>query len=128
VLLSLEEAIGLLQKWREESAALVILGQNTFRWGLRNIHEGGVDWNVALRGQVLEVSGSSEASSSTAWTVRFEGTTGNLSLSLENCMFSYDENREGPPFLQGEARIEDASCLNIFFPSNETFVVYQLRG
>ena len=128
MLLSLEDAVGILEKWKEESAAVVVLGQNTFRWGLRSIHEGGVDWNIALRGQVSEVSTSSDKGSLTARTVLFKGTTGNLSLSLDNCMFSYDENREGPPFLEGEARIEDASCLSIFFPSNETFVVYQLQG
>jgi len=125
--LSLEEAVAILNKWKDESAPVLVLGQNSSRWGLRSIHEGGVEWNIGLRGKVSQVSLSQGTISSTAGTILFEGPGGNLSLSMDACGFSYDEPCEGPPFLRGETQITPVSCLFVFFPSNEAFVVYELR-
>jgi hypothetical protein len=125
--LSLEEALPILTKWKDESAALFVVGQNSSRWGLRSIHEGGVDWKIGLRGRVSEVSVSEGTMSSKAGTVMFKGLAGSLSLSMDGCAYSYDERCEGPPFFQGEAKITAVSCLFIFFPSNEAFAVYELE-
>ena len=125
--LSLEEALPILKKWRDDSASVFVIGQNSSRWGLRGIHEGGVDWNIGLRGRVSEVSVSEGTMSSKAGTVMFKGRAGSLSLSMDGCAFSYDERYEGPPFFPGEAQITAVSCLFIFFPSNEAFVVYELQ-
>src|SRR5205809_5807626 len=36
--------------------SVLVLGQNSFRHGLRSVHEGAVDWNIGLRGTVSQVS------------------------------------------------------------------------
>ena len=125
--LSLEEAVVILNKWKDASAPVFVLGQNSFRWGLRSIDEGGVEWNVGLRGKVSQVSLSQGTISPNAATILFEGVGGNLSLSMDACAFSYDEPCEGPPFLREETQIKPVSCLFIFFPSNEAFVIYELQ-
>ena len=127
MLLSLEEAVVILNKWKDASAPVFVLGQNSSKLGLRNIDEGGVEWNVGLRGKVSQVSLSQGTISPKAATIRFEGAGGNLSLSMDTCAFSYDEHCEGPPFLREQTQIEPVSCLFIFFPSNEAFVVYELQ-
>ena len=123
--LSLEEAVALLHKWKDDVSPLLILGQNSSRWGLRAVHGGGVDWNMCLRGQVSQVSVSQGTISSELGTVVFEGLGGDLSLSMDTCAFSYDENCEAPPFVRENARAR--SSLFIFFPSNEIFAVYELE-
>jgi len=125
--LSLEEAVVILNKWKDASAPVFVLGQNSSRWGLRSVDEGGVEWNVGLRGKVSQVSLSQGTISPNAATILFEGAGGNLSLSMDACAFSYDEPCEGPPFFREETQIKPVSCLFIFFPSNEAFVVYELQ-
>ena len=127
MLLSLEDAITVLTKWKDESVSVLVLGQNSFRQGLRSVHEGGVDWNIGLRGTVSQVSVCQGAVSSKAGRVVFESSGSNLSLSMDSCVFSYDAPCEKPPFLPADTRSKTLSCLFIFFPSNEAFVVYELQ-
>ncbi len=127
MLLSLEDAITVLTKWKDESVSVLVLGQNSFRQGLRSVHEGGVDWNIGLRGTVSQVSVCQGAVSSKAGRVVFESSGSNLSLSMDSCVFSYDALCEKPPFLPADTRFKTLSCLFIFFPSNEAFVVYELQ-
>ena len=127
LLLSLEDAVTVLNKWKDESASVLVLGQNSFRLGLRSVHEGGVDWNIGLRGTVSQVSICQGAISSKAGRVVFESPGGTLSLSMDSCAFSYDASCEKPPFLPADTRSKTSSCLFIFFPSDEAFVVYELQ-
>jgi len=127
VYLSLEEAVAIFRKWKNESASVLILGQNSSSLGLRRVHEGGVDWNMGLRGTVSQVSVCQGTLSPKAGKVVFESPAGNLSLSMDSCAFSYDQPCEGPPFLRREDQFTGVSCLFIFFPSNEEFVVYELQ-
>ena len=127
LLLSLEDAVTVLNKWKDESASVLVLGQNSFRLGLRSVHEGGVDWNIGLRGTVSQVSVCQGAISSKTGRVVFESPGGNLSLSMESCVFSYDAPCERPPFLKSDDRSKILSCLFIFFATNEAFVVYELQ-
>jgi len=127
LLLSLEDAITVLNKWKDESASVLVLGQNSFRLGLRSVHEGGVDWNIGLRGTVSQVSVCQGAISSKTGRVVFDSRGGNLSLSMDSCVFSYDASCEKPPFLKADDRSKILSCLFIFFATNEAFVVYELQ-
>jgi hypothetical protein len=127
LLLSLEDAVTVLNKWKDESASVLVLGQNSFRLGLRSVHEGGVDWNIGLRGTVSQVSVCQGAISSKTGRVVFESPGGNLSLSVDSCVFSYDASCENPPFLKADTGSKALSCLFIFFPTNEAFVVYELQ-
>ena len=127
MLLSLEDAITVLNRWKDESVSVLVLGQNSFRQGLRSVHEGGLDWNFGLRGTISQVSFCQGAISSKAGRVIFESPSGTLSLSMDSCVFSYDASCEKPPFLKPNARSKPLSCLFVFFPSNEVFVVYELQ-
>src|SRR5215471_201745 len=100
LLLALEDAITVLNKWKDESASVLVLGQNSFRLGLRSVHENGVDWNIGLRGTVSQVSVCQGTISSKAGRVVFESPASNLSLSIDSCVFSYDAACERPPFLK----------------------------
>ena len=103
------------------------MGQNTSRWGLRSIHEGGVDWNIALMAKLSEALIYEGTISPRAGKLVFEGLSGHVSLSMDGCFFSYDQSCEGPSFLKPQTPFTAVSCLFIYFPSNETFVVYQFR-
>lgn len=127
LLLSLEDALTILNKWKDESVPVLVLGQNSFRQGLRTVQEGGVDWNTGLRGTVSQVSVCQGTISSKAGRVVFESPAGNLSLSIDSCVFSYDAACERPPFLKSDDQFKVLSCLFIFFPTNEAFVVYELK-
>ena len=127
LLLALEDAITVLNKWKDESASVLVLGQNSFRLGLRSVHEGGVDWNIGLRGTVSQVSVCQGTISSKVGRVVFESPAGNLSLSIDSCVFSYDAACERPPFLKLDDRSKVLSCLFIFFPTNEAFVAYEVK-
>jgi hypothetical protein len=120
--------MAILSKWKGEFASVFVIGQNSSRLGLRSVHEGGVDWNMGLRGTVSQVSVCRGTLSPKAGKVVFESPAGNLSLSMDACVFSYDQPCEGPPFLRQEDQFAGVSCLFIFFPSNEEFVVYELEG
>ena len=127
LLLSLEEAVTMLNKWKDESVSVLVLGQNSFGRGLRSVHEGGVDWNIGLRGTISQVSILQGTMSPKAGRVVFESPGGNLSLSMDACVFSYDEPCETPRFPRRDAQSKTLSCLFIFYPSNEAFVVYELQ-
>ena len=127
MLVSLEDALTILNKWKDESVSVLVLGQNSFRLGLRSVQEGGVNWNTGLRGTVSQVSVCQGTISSKAGRVVFESPAGNLSLSMDACVFSYDTNCERPPFLKSDDGSKILSCLFIFFPTNEAFVAYELQ-
>ena len=125
--LSLEEAVAMLNKWKDERAPVFVFGQNVFLPGLRSVHEGDVDWNMSLRGAVADVSVSPGTQSTAENKVVFESTAGNLSLLIDSCAFSYSEPYEKPPFVKPEAQFKTLSCLFMFFPTNEVFAVYELQ-
>jgi hypothetical protein len=125
--LSLEEAVAMLNKWKDERAPIFVFGQNVFVPGLRSVHEGGVDWNISLRGAVAHVSVSSGTQSPAESKVVFESPAGNLALLINGCVFSYSEPYERPPFVKQDPQFKTLSCLFMFFPSNEVFAVYELQ-
>lgn len=127
MLLSLEDAIALLTKWKDESVSVLVLGQDSFRQGLRSVHERGVDWNMGFRGAVSQVSLCQKTTDSTTARVVFESPSVSLSLSLDSCAYSYDEASEWPSFINEDPRVAISSSLFIFFPTDEAFVVYQLQ-
>ena len=125
--LSREEAIAMLNKWRDERAPVFVFGQNVFQPGLRSVHESGVDWNISLCGTIAQVSAPPPTASPGACKVMFEGPEGNLSLLINACAFSYSEPYEKPPFVKPDPRFKTLSCLSLLFPTNEVFAVYELR-
>ena len=127
MVITLEDALTILKKWRDESAPILIVAESPFRQHFRGIHERGVDWSMGMRGKVSQVTFSPQTKGPKAGIVVFDGGSGNLSLSIGSCAFVYEEPHEAQPVVRGEAEFTTISALSIFFPSNEAFVAYQLR-
>ena len=151
--LSLQQAVGILNRWKDASALVFVFGQDSSRWGLRRVSQGGVDWNIGLRGKISDVFSiewlehtstidgkirleriigreipenlsEGKIASKMGTVVVFEGLgSGGMSLLMEICAFAYREDCEGPPFQPLGAR----AALSIFFASNELFVIYELQ-
>ena len=127
MVVTLEDAFTILNKWKDEFAAILVVAESPFRQHFRGIHEPGVDWSMGLRVKVSEVAFSPGAKGPKAGIVVFDGGFGNLSLSVGGCAFVYEEPHEAQPVVRGEAEFMTLSALSIFFPSNEAFVAYELR-
>ena len=127
MVVSLEEAITILSKWKDDSATILVAAESPFRLHLRDIHDPGVDWTMGIRGRVAQAEFSPGTKGAKAGIVVFEGSSGNLSLSIGGCAFVYEEPREAQPDILEEAEATTISSLSIFFPSNEAFLAYELR-
>jgi hypothetical protein len=55
VIVSLEEAITILSKWKGDSATILLAAESLLRMHLRGIHNAGVDWTFGIRGRVAQV-------------------------------------------------------------------------
>ena len=55
MVVSLEEAITILSKWKDDSAAVLVAAESPFRLHLRGIHDPGLDWTMGIRGRVAQV-------------------------------------------------------------------------
>ena len=127
MVVTLEDAFTILNKWRDESAPILVVAESPFRQQFRGIHGPGVDWSLGMRGKVSQITFSPGAKGPKAGIVVFDGGSGNLSLSVGGCAFVYEEPHEAQPMVRGEAEFTTISALSIFFPSNEAFVAYELR-
>lgn len=126
MIVSADEAVTILNKWKDDSAPVFIIGQRSFRAGLWAVHEGGVDWNMSLRAKVSQVSFSEGVDFSKRGIVVFEADGGEISLAIEGCAFTYEQNCDMPEFVGAEGRLRARSSLFIFLASNETFAIYEL--
>ena len=126
MIVSVDEAVTILNKWKDDSAPVLIVGQRSFRAGLWAVHEGGVDWNMSLRAKVSQVSFSEGVDFSKRGFVVFEAEGGEMSLAMDGCAFTYEQNCGMPEFVGAEGRLRARSSLFIFLASNETFAIYEL--
>jgi hypothetical protein len=124
---SLEDAVTILSKWKDDSAHVLVVSESPFRQSRRGIVEQGIDWALGLQGKVSKVSINRDTRGKKARTVVFETPGGTLSLSIDGCSFVYEEPREAKPVLREEAESTTVSSLSVFFPSTEVFVFYELR-
>ena len=46
MVVSLEEAITILSKWKDDSATILVAAESPFRLHLRGIHDPGVNWTL----------------------------------------------------------------------------------
>ena len=126
MIVSLHDAVTILNKWKDDSAPVLIVGQRSFRAGLWAVHEGGVDWNMSLRAKVSQVSFSEGGHFARRGIVVFEADGGDMSLAMNECAFTYEQNCGMPEFVGAEGRLKARSSLFIFLASNETFAIYEL--
>lgn len=121
MIISLEETFALLNKWKEESALLAVAGESPFRDMLRGIEDSSVRWTMSQSVRVSRIEAEQGF-------VEFEGPTGNLSLSLKRCSrLFYEDHRNAPVDIREAAEALTLSALSIFFPTDEAFLVYELR-
>jgi hypothetical protein len=121
MIISLEETVALLNKWKEESALLAVAGESPFRDMLRGIEDAGVRWTMSQSVRVSRIETEQRF-------VEFEGPAGNLSLSLKSCRrFVYEDHRNAPPDQRETAEALTLSALSIFFASGGAFLVYEMR-
>ena len=126
MVLSLEEAVTIFSKWKDDSAQILVVSENPDPQSRRGVLDQGIfDWNLGLHGKVAKISLDRNISGKKAGTVVFEAPSGTLSLSIGECSFVYEEPREAKPVVREEAEAMTVSALSVFFPSSEVFVFYE---
>jgi len=128
LLISLEDAMAMLNKWKNESTNILVVAEGPFRQALRGIEGLGVRWAMGQHVRVSQVSFSVGERRSNQGIVEFEGHAGNFfSLSIGDCRIVYGDAREASPENGDEAMATTVSALSIFFPEEEGFHFYELR-
>jgi hypothetical protein len=124
---SLEEAIAILKKWKDESAHIVVAAESPSRRTFRGMQERGVRWAMIQDVKVSRVTPPAEGGGSKEGIVEFEGPSGNLSVSLGRCRFVYEDPREASFDVREEADKTTVSALSVLFPYDESFIFYEMR-
>ena len=127
MVISLEDALAILRKWKDESTNILVVAESPFRQTLRGIEGLGVRWAMGQHIRVSQVLFSAEERTSEG-IVEFEGPAGNcLSLAIGHCRIVYGDPREASPENIAEAEATTVSALSILFPDEEGFHFYELR-
>ena len=127
MVISLEDALAILNKWKDESANILVVAESPFRQTLRGIEGRGIRWAMDQHVRVSQVSFPVEERASKG-IVEFAGPAGNfLSLAIGHSRIVYGDPREASPENRAEAEAMTLSVLSIFFPDEEGFHFYELR-
>src|SRR5215469_6484127 len=127
MVISLEEAVGILNKGKDESADILVVAESPFRQTLRGIDGQGVRWAMRQRVKVSRVWFSAESRPIRQAIIDFEGPAGNLCMLLTDCFIIYGDPREAAPQDREEAETATVSALCIYLPEEEGFHFYELR-
>ena len=127
MIISLDEAVAILSKWKDESADILVAAESPFRQTLRGIEGQGVRWAMRQRVKVSQVSFSADSHPIRRAIIDFEGPAGNLSMLLTDCLIIYGDPRDAAPEDREEAETTTVSALCIFLPEEEGFHFYELR-
>ena len=128
MIISLEDAIAIFQKWKDDSAHIVVFAESPYRPALRRVEGTGLTWEMSQHVRVSRVTTSSGGGASKKAIVEFEGRTGNLSVSIGRCHFEYQDPREAESDIREEAQDMTVSGLFVFFRDKEGFQFYELRA
>lgn len=52
MVLCLEDAVAILNKWKDESAQILVVSESPFQQSRRGILEQDIDWSIGLQGKV----------------------------------------------------------------------------
>ena len=127
MVISLDDALAILRKWKDESTNVLVVAESPFRQTLRGIEGLGVRWAMGQHVRVSKVL-SSVGGRTSKGIVEFEGHAGNfLSLAIGRSRIVYGDPREASPENRTEAEATTVSALSIFFPDEEGFHFYELR-
>jgi hypothetical protein len=127
MIISLEEALGILTKWKDESAHIVVAAESPLRPAHRGTQGSDVRWSMSQDLKVSRVTQPTDTGGSKTAIVEFEGPTGNLSVSLSRCRFVYEDPREASSDVREEAEMMSVSALSVFFSYDEGFIFYEMR-
>src|SRR5258708_35208745 len=56
MVLSLEDAVTILNKWKDDSAHILVVSESPFQQSRRGILEQRIDWAIGLQGKVSKVA------------------------------------------------------------------------
>jgi hypothetical protein len=127
MVISLEDAIAILRKWKDESAHIFVSAESPLRPTSREKKAGAVRWTMNQHVKVLRVLAPPAIGESNKAIVEFEGPSGTLGISLGGCRFVYEEPREASSDVRDEAETSTVSALSLFFSSDESFTFYEMR-
>src|SRR6202140_1367377 len=119
MVLGLEDAVTVLNKWKDDSAQILVVSESPFQQSRRGTLEQSIDWAIGLHGKVSKVSVNPDTKGKKAGTVVFETPGGTLSLSIGGCSFVYEEPREAKQVGREEAESTTLAALSASFPANE---------
>jgi len=127
VVISQEEAIAILKKWKDEFAHIVVVAQGPLRQTPSGMQGSEVRWGMTQNVKVSGITAPTDKGGPSGAIVEFEGPTGNLSISLDRCRFIYEDPREASSDVREEAEAASVSALSVFFPYDECFILYEMR-
>ncbi|MGA7624203.1 MAG: hypothetical protein WCA91_11520 [Candidatus Acidiferrales bacterium] len=109
-MISLEEAVALLNKWKATLAQVAVLGED-------------LRWKLHIRGQVSQILFSL---AERTCDVSIENNSGgSLRLTLTDIVFEYQEPHGASPLLR-EGSFNVKCFLRIGLPEGESFTLYEL--
>jgi len=127
LVISLEDAITILNKWKKESANILVVAESPFQHSIRGIEGRGVRWHIGQHVRVSQVSFSGDEKICNPVIIDLQGSAGNfLSLSIFHSRIVYGEPREASEENKDEAIATTVSALSIFL-SEAAFHFYELR-
>ena len=126
MVISLEEAIGIMKKWKDECSHIVVTAESPLR-AIIHGQRSDVRWSMSQDLKVSRVTQPADTGGSKKAIVEFEGPTGNLAVSLGGCRFVYADPREATSDVREDAEMMSVSSLSVFFPYDEGFIFYEMR-
>ena len=127
MVISVEDAIGILNKWKDESVDIFVVGESPFRKYARGIEGRGIRWATSQHVKVSQVSLFRDTEGLKTWTVEFEGAAGTLALYMGQCRIFYQDVREAPPDIKEEAAASTVSSLDFLYRDGGGFQFFELR-
>ncbi len=67
MVLSLEDAVTIISKWKDDSAQILVVSESPFQQSRRGILEQGIDWAISLQGKVSKVSVDPDRKGKKSW-------------------------------------------------------------
>lgn len=67
MVLGLEGAVTVLNKWKGDSAQILVVSESLFQQSRRGILEQGIDWAIGLQGKVSKVSVNPDTKGKRSW-------------------------------------------------------------
>ena len=113
--MSLEEAVAIFSKWKDDSAQILAVSESPFQQSRRGILDKNIDWVMGLQGKVAKVSVDRNMSGKKKeGAAVLEAPGGTLSLSIGHCSFVYEEPKEAKPVVREESESTTVSALSVF--------------